>query len=113
MVNTRRDETARLEKRRLEINARLEEQMRRYARVTGDKSVARRRRRLGKSPNDWSPKINASGVKRPKKWYEKLLIVLAIILAVIIICEGVIMALNIDVAAILKSVLDKLFVPVA
>lgn len=112
MVNTRRDESARLEKRRLEINAKLEEQMRRYARATGDKSVVRRRHRLGKSPNDWSPKINASGIKKPMKWYEKLLIAAIALLVVCIVAEGVIMTLNIDVEAILRSVLDKIFVPV-
>ena len=42
MIDARRDEVERLEKRRLEINAKLEEEMKKYAKATGDRSVKRR-----------------------------------------------------------------------
>ena len=67
MVSARREEAAKLERQRLEINKKLEKLMKRYALVTGDAKVARRRHTIGLAPNDWTPAINASGIKRQLK----------------------------------------------
>ena len=86
MVNARRDEAERLERQRLEVNRKLEALMKKYARVTGDRKVARRRRVLGLSPNDWSPTINASGVKRRKPLLlgEKVTLICAAVLTALV-----------------------------
>lgn len=109
MVDARRDEVEQLEKKRLEINAKLEQEMKKYAKVTGDRSVARRRHRLGKAPNDWKPSINASGVKRPLKTYQKVLIGVAIALGVVFLAEFAIILFEIDVMAIIEKIFNTFF----
>lgn len=44
-----------LEARRYEINAELERLMASYARLTKNRKIARRRYKMGKSPNDFKP----------------------------------------------------------
>lgn len=112
MVDARRDEVAKLEKKRLEINAKLEQQMKKYAKATGDRSVARRRHTLGKAPNDWKPSINSTGVKRPLKTYEKVLIALAVVFGVVFIGELILVYFEIDFMKVLTDIFSKLFNPV-
>ena len=112
MIDARRDEVERLEKRRLEINAKLEEEMKKYAKATGDRSVKRRLFRVGNAPNDWKPSINSSGVRRPLKTYEKLLIALAVVIGVVFIAEFAVMYFELDVEAIWNELFTKLFNPV-
>ena len=84
MVNARREELERLERQRLEVNRKLENLMKRYSRLTGDRKPAARRVPIGRAPNDWKPSINASGVKIPMKPWAKAAIIAGVSLGVIL-----------------------------
>ncbi len=111
MVDARREEVAKLERKRLEINAKLEEEMKKYAKATGDRSVKRRLFRVGNAPNDWKPSINSSGVKRPLKPVEKALIAVATIVGALFIGELILVYLEIEVniPELFDKIVSKLF----
>lgn len=77
MVSMRREEIARLERKRLEINRKLERMMKRYAKLTGERNIGRRKFNVGYAPNDWRPFTFKSICARLKTW-QKILIILAI-----------------------------------
>lgn len=76
MVSMRRDEIARLERKRLEINRKLERMMKRYAKLTGERKIGRRRFKVGYAPNDWRPYVLKELWAKLKTW-QKVLIILA------------------------------------
>ena len=75
MVSMRREEIARLERKRLEINRKLERMMKRYAKLTGERNIGRRKFNVGYAPNDWRPFTFKSICARLKTW-QKILIIL-------------------------------------
>ena len=111
MVDARREEVAKLERKRLEINAKLEAEMKKYAKATGDRKVARRWFRMGDAPNDWRPSINSSGVRRPLKPLEKALIALAVIVGALFIGEFILVYFEIEVniPELWDKIVSKLF----
>ena len=52
-VRLRRAEA--LEKQKLEKKAEIEKIMKEYAKLTGNKELARRKYKVGDAPNDWKP----------------------------------------------------------
>ena len=112
MVNARREEAAKLERQRLEINKKLEKLMKRYALVTGDTKVARRRHTIGLAPNDWTPAINASGIKRQLKAWEKILIILLAVALTVGIAAAVLHFCQIDVIGMIVDFVSKFVAPV-
>ena len=112
MVNARREEAAKLERQRLEINKKLEKLMKRYALVTGDTKVARRRHTIGLAPNDWTPAINASGIKRQLKAWEKILIILLAVALTVGIAAAVLHFCQIDVIGMIVDFVSRFVAPV-
>lgn len=111
MVNARREEAEKLERQRLEINRKLENLMKKYARVTGDKKVAKRARAVGYAPNDWSPAINASGEKSGMKAWILVLITLGVALLVALSLYSVLVINNIDVTEEINKIVSRIIQP--
>lgn len=89
MVNVRRKEAENLERQRLEVNRKLENLMKKYARVTGDRKVIRRRRVLGLAPNDWSPAISVTREQhRPLLMRERIALVCALVVTTLVAAFG-------------------------
>jgi hypothetical protein len=56
VIKARSAEAATLERDRLAIVKDIEKLMKRYAKITGDSNLAKRKYRVGKAPNDFSEK---------------------------------------------------------
>ena len=52
-IQTRAGMAAKLEKERLELHKEMESLMKKYAKATGLKKLAKRKHKLGKAPNDF------------------------------------------------------------
>lgn len=112
MVNARREEVARLEKQRLEVNRKLEVLMKRYSKLTGDRKPGSRKARVGLAPNDWKPYINASGIKPPMKAWVKIAIVLGVALFVAFMIHSFIVLNEIDLVKMINDFVHKIIEPV-
>lgn len=112
MVNARREEAEKLERQRLEINRKLEHLMKKYARVTGDKKVAKRVKTVGYAPNDWTPAINASGEKSGMKAWILVLVTVGVALLVALALYSVLVINDINVVEELNKIVSRFIQPV-
>ena len=112
MVNARREEAEKLERQRLEINRKLEHLMKKYARVTGDKKVAKRVKTVGYAPNDWTPAINASGEKSGMKAWILALVTVGVALLVALSLYSVLVINDINVVEELNKIVSRFIQPV-
>lgn len=107
MVSMRRDEIARLERKRLEINRKLERMMKRYAKLTGERKIGRRRFKVGYAPNDWRPFIFKNFWARLKTW-QKVLIIIATAAIVLLLTHCVLKLTGFDLIQFFRDLAHKI-----
>ena len=110
MVSMRRDEIARLERKRLEINRKLERMMKRYAKLTGERQIGRRRYNVGYAPNDWRP-FTFKNVWERLKWWQKLLIILATAAIVLLFAYCILKLTGFDLLKFFRDIANMLLQP--
>lgn len=108
MVSMRRDEIARLERKRLEINRKLERMMKRYAKLTGERKIGRRRYQVGYAPNDWRPFTIKNIWQRLKTW-QKVLIILATAAIVLLFTYCILKVMEVDIFKFFRDVAHMIF----
>ena len=107
MVSMRRDEIARLERKRLEINRKLERMMKRYAKLTGERKIGRRRYKVGYAPNDWRP-FTLKNIWARLKWWQKLLIILTTAAIVLLFTYWILKLTGFDLLQFFRDLAHKL-----
>lgn len=107
MVSMRRDEIARLERKRLDINRKLERMMKRYAKLTGERKIGRRRYKVGYAPNDWRPFTIKNIWARLKTW-QKVLIILATAAIVLLFTHCILQLLSIDLLKYFRDLAHRI-----
>jgi hypothetical protein len=106
----RREEIARLERKRLEINRQLERMMKRYAKLTGERKIGRRRFKVGYAPNDWRPYLLKELWERLTK-VEKVLIILATAVILLLFSYCVMRLLGFDILKFFRDLVHMLLQP--
>ena len=107
MVSMRRDEIARLERKRLEINRKLERMMKRYAKLTGERKIGHRRYQVGYAPNDWRP-FTLKNIWERLKWWQKLLIILTTATIVLLFTYCILKLTGFDLLKFFRDIAHKL-----
>lgn len=110
MVSMRREEIARLERKRLEINRQLERMMKRYAKLTGERKIGHRRFKVGYAPNDWRPYLLKELWERLTK-VEKVLIILATAVILLLFSYCVMRLLGFDILKFFRDLAHMLLQP--
>ena len=107
MVSMRREEIARLERKRLEINRKLERMMKRYAKLTGERKIGYRRYQVGYAPNDWRP-FTLKNIWERLKWWQKLLIILTTAAIVLLFTYCILKLTGFDLLKFFRDIAHKL-----